>query len=224
MKRRPEPELMDSEAQTRAYAEADFDESNSLFTEKFREYFDHPLQTGAMADLGCGPGDISIRMAIQYPGWTVIGLDAGSNMLKLAQERLAAEQLDGRVRFQQSYLPDPSLPAASFDALISNSLLHHLPQPRVLWQSIVHLARPGAVIQVMDLLRPDTESEAQRLVDTYSADAPDVLREDFYNSLLAAYTPFEVSEQLLAAGLDRLKIEIPSDRHWIVHGRFENGR
>jgi ubiquinone/menaquinone biosynthesis C-methylase UbiE len=224
MKRRPEPELMDSEAQTRAYAEADFDESNSLFTEKFREYFDHPLQTGSMADLGCGPGDISIRMAIQYPGWTVIGLDAGSNMLKLAQERLAAEQLDGRVRFRQSYLPDPSLPAASFDALISNSLLHHLPQPRVLWQSIVHLARPGAVIQVMDLLRPDTESEAQRLVDTYSADAPDVLREDFYNSLLAAYTPFEVSEQLLAAGLDRLKIEIPSDRHWIVHGRFGNGR
>jgi len=224
MKRRPEPELMDSEAQTRAYAEADFDESNSLFTEKFREYFDHPLQTGAMADLGCGPGEISIRMAIQYPGWTVIGLDAGSNMLKLARERLAAEQLDGRVRFQQSYLPDPSLPAASFDALISNSLLHHLPQPRVLWQSIVHLARPGAVIQVMDLLRPDTESEAQRLVDTYSADAPDVLREDFYNSLVAAYTPFEVSEQLLAAGLDRLKIEIPSDRHWIVHGRFGNGR
>ena len=224
MKRRPEPELMDSEAQTRAYAEADFDESNSLFTEKFREYFDHPLQTGAMADLGCGPGDISIRMAIQYPGWTVIGLDAGSNMLKLARQRLASEQLDGRVRFQQSYLPDPSLPAASFDALISNSLLHHLPQPRVLWQSIVHLARPGAVIQVMDLLRPDTESEAQRLVDTYSADAPDVLREDFYNSLVAAYTPFEVSEQLLAAGLDRLKIEIPSHRHWIVHGRFENGR
>ena len=222
MKRRPEPELMDSEAQTRAYAEADFDESNSLFTEKFREYFNHPLEAGTMADLGCGPGDISIRMAYQYPGWTVLGLDAGSNMLKLAQERLAAEQLHDRVSFQHSYLPDASLPAASFDALISNSLLHHLPQPRVLWQSIVHLARPGAAIQVMDLLRPDTEGEARRLVDTYSADAPEILREDFYNSLLAAYTPWEVSEQLLAAGLDRLKIVIPSDRHWIVHGRFGN--
>ena len=74
----------------------------------------------------------------------------------------------------------------------------------------------------MDLLRPDTEGEARRLVDTYSADAPEILREDFYNSLLAAYTPWEVSEQLLAAGLDRLKIVIPSDRHWIVHGRFGN--
>ena len=224
MKRRPEPELMDSEAQTRAYAEADFEEANSLFTEKFREYFESSLQGSNMADLGCGPGDISIRMAYQYPAWTVTGLDAGSNMLKLAQQRLEAEQLGGRVSFRQSYLPDPSLPAASFDALISNSLLHHLPQPRILWESIVHLARPGAAIQVMDLMRPDNEGEAQRLVDCYSSGAPDILREDFYNSLLAAYTPREVSEQLLAAGLDGLKIEIASDRHWIVHGRFESGR
>jgi hypothetical protein len=59
------------------------------------------------------------------------------------------------------------------------------------------------------------------LVNLHSADAPDILREDFYNSLLAAYTPWEVSEQLLAAGLDRLKIEIVSDRHWIVHGRID---
>jgi ubiquinone/menaquinone biosynthesis C-methylase UbiE len=224
MKRRPEPELMDSEAQTRAYAEADFEEANSLFIKKFREYFESSLQGSSMADLGCGPGDISIKMACQYPAWTVTGLDAGSNMLKLAQQRLEAEQLGGRVTFRQSYLPDPSLPAASFDALISNSLLHHLPQPRILWESIIHLARPGAAIQVMDLMRPDNEEEAQRLVECYSSGAPDILGEDFYNSLLAAYTPREVSEQLLAAGLDRLKIEIASDRHWIVHGRFESGR
>ncbi|MFC1796030.1 class I SAM-dependent methyltransferase [Pseudomonadota bacterium] len=224
MKRRPEPELMDSEAQTRAYAEADFEEANNLFAEKFREHFESSLQGNSMADLGCGPGDISIRMACQYPAWTVTGLDAGSNMLKLAQQRLEAEQLGGRVSFRQSYLPDPSLPAASFDALISNSLLHHLPQPRTLWESIIHLARPGAAIQVMDLMRPDNEGEARRLVDCYASDAPDILREDFYNSLLAAYTPREVSEQLLAAGLDRLKIEIASDRHWIVHGRFVSGR
>jgi len=223
MKRRPEPELMDSEAQTRAYAEADFNDSNSLFTEKFGEYFNNAGPAGSLADLGCGPGDISIRMAQQYPDWTITGLDAGANMLKLAEQRLAAEQLGDRVSFRHSYLPDPSLPAASFDALISNSLLHHLPQPQVLWQSIIQLARPGAAILIMDLMRPDNEADAQGLVDTYSADAPAVLREDFYNSLLAAYTPREISEQLFTAGLDKLKVEIPSDRHWIVHGRIEHG-
>jgi ubiquinone/menaquinone biosynthesis C-methylase UbiE len=215
---------MDSEAQTRAYAEAEFDEANSLFARKFSEYFADVGQSGSMADLGCGPGDISVRMAHNLPGWRVTGLDAGPNMLKLAQERLAAERVDDRVSFRLSHLPDPSLPAASFDALVSNSLLHHLPQPQVLWESIAHLARPGAAVQVMDLMRPDNEGEAMRLVDTYAFDAPDVLREDFYNSLLAAYTPREISEQLVTSGLDRLKIEIPSDRHWIVHGRFDNGR
>ena len=180
---------MDSEAQTRAYAEADFNESNSLFAEKFGEYFTDNPSAGSMADLGCGPGDISIRMAVKYPGWKVTGLDAGENMLKLAQQRLDAEQLSDRVRFQHSYLPDDSLPAASFDAIISNSLLHHLPQPLVLWQSINHLASPGAAIQVMDLLRPETESGARSLVEAYAADAPEILQEDFYNSLLAAYTP-----------------------------------
>ena len=69
MKRRPEPELMDSEAQTRAYAEAEFDEANSLFARKFSEYFADVGQSGSMADLGCGPGDISVRMAHNLPGW-----------------------------------------------------------------------------------------------------------------------------------------------------------
>jgi len=223
MKRIPEPELMDSEAQTRAYAEADFNDSNTLFTDRFGEYFADCSSSGEMADLGCGPGDISIRMALRYPGWRVTGLDAGPNMLKLAQQRLDQEKLDGRVQFRHSYLPDDSLPGASFDAIISNSLLHHLPQPQILWQSIVHLATPGAAVQVMDLLRPDTEQKALRLVEVYAADAPEVLQEDFYNSLLAAYTPQEISQQLFAAGLDRLKIEIPSDRHWIVQGRIGNG-
>jgi cyclopropane fatty-acyl-phospholipid synthase-like methyltransferase len=218
MKRQPEPELMDSEAQTRAYAEADFDESNSLFTRKFQEYFQEQPAQGALADLGCGPGDISIRMAHQYPGWTVTGLDAGVNMLKLAKQRLLAEGLAERLSFRHSYLPDSSLEHASFDAVISNSLLHHLPQAETLWQSINQLARPGAAIQVMDLMRPESEAEAERLVEKYTPGAPAILTEDFYNSLLAAYTPQEVSDQLLAAGLDRLKIEIASDRHWIVHG------
>jgi SAM-dependent methyltransferase len=221
VKRRPEPELMDGEAQARAYAEADFEDSNALFTGKFQEYFSTIPASGHMADLGCGPGDITFRMAFQYPRWTFAGLDAGPNMLRNAQERLDREPLDGRVSFKLCHLPATDLPAATFDAIISNSLLHHLPRPQILWQSVKQLARPGAVIQVMDLMRPDTGEEAQRLVNLHSADAPDILREDFYNSLLAAYTPWEVSEQLLAAGLDRLKIEIVSDRHWIVHGRVD---
>ena len=218
MKRRPEPELMDSEAQTLAYAEADFDEANTLFTERFLARFSDLPARGRLADLGCGPGDITIRLARALPGWELTGLDAGPNMLKQAERRLADPSLAQRVRFRLAYLPDPELHSAEWDAVVSNSLLHHLPRPAVLWDSIVQLGAPGAAVQVMDLMRPDSEDHAQRLVEHYAGDAPAVLREDFYNSLLAAYTPEEVSGQLIQAGLDRLKIESASDRHWIVSG------
>ena len=218
MKRRPEPELMDSEAQTLAYAEADFNEANGLFTATFRERFACLPANGCMVDLGCGPGDITFRMACALPGWTVTGIDAGENMLKRARERLDQEPMNDRVSFRLAYLPDPSLPAGAWDAVISNSLLHHLPNPQVMWDSVLALAAPGAAVQVMDLMRPETESDAGRLVDLYAEGAPGILRDDFYNSLLAAYTELEVSEQLLEAGLDRIRVEAASDRHWIASG------
>jgi len=93
-----------------------------------------------------------------------------------------------------------------------------LPDPQVLWNSVRALAAPGAAVQVMDLMRPETESDASRLVDLYAEGAPEILRDDFYNSLLAAYTIDEVREQLSQAGLGRLRIDAASDRHWIVSG------
>jgi len=218
MKRRPEPELMDSEAQTLAYAEADFNESNSLFTEHFLARFSDLPESGCLADLGCGPGDITLRLARALPGWRLTGFDAGPNMLRHAQHRLDSESLAPRVSFRLAYLPDVTLTSAAWDAVVSNSLLHHLPDPQVLWDSVIQLAAPGAAVQIMDLMRPDSEARAQELVGLYAADAPEVLREDFYNSLLAAYRPDEVSDQLRRAGLDRLEIDKASDRHWIVSG------
>lgn len=222
MKRRPEPELMDSEAQTLAYAEADFDEANSLFIATFQQNFPELPVSGSLADLGCGPGDIALRMAFTLPGWKVTGIDAGENMLNLANKRLAGEPLDDRVSFHLAYLPDPSLPAGAWDAVISNSLLHHLPDPRVLWSSVKTLGTAGASVQVMDLIRPETEADASALVELYAEGAPAILRDDFYNSLLAAYTIDEVREQLLHEQLGQLEIEAASDRHWIVSGTLQS--
>jgi hypothetical protein len=72
----------------------------------------------------------------------------------------------------------------------------------------------------MDLARPESEAEAQDLVDRYAEGAPDILREDFYNSLLAAYTMDEIRAQLRDAGLNSLEVAPASDRHWVVSGRL----
>jgi trans-aconitate methyltransferase len=220
MERRPEPELMDSDEQTLAYAQADFSESNSLFVERFTGAFPDLPPKGRLADLGCGPADICIRLSRRLPGWSISGLDAGENMLKRAAEAIDRAACGDRVRLQLARLPEPGLEPQGYDAVVSNSLLHHLPDPASLWESIWQLAVPGAPLAVMDLRRPASEQEAARLVSEHSADAPAVLREDFYNSLLAAYTAEEVAAQLEQAGLESLRVELPSDRHWIVTGRL----
>jgi trans-aconitate methyltransferase len=218
MKRIPEPELMDSEEQTLAYAEADFEESNSLFTLEFLDRFTGLADSGNMADLGCGPGDIAIRLANALPGWRVTGIDAGENMLRRAREHPGYPAVADRVSFHLAYLPDPTLPTGDWNALVSNSLLHHLPDPQVLWNSIRQLAAGNAAVQVMDLARPDSKSAALGLVDRYAEGAPEILREDFYNSLLAAYTVEEIEQQLAQARLDSLRVATVSDRHWLVSG------
>ena len=218
MKRTPEQVLMDSEEQTPAYAQADFEESNSLFTREFLARFTGLAANGRMADLGCGPGDITIRLANALPGWRMTGIDAGKNMLRRAREHPGYPSVADRVSFRLAYLPDPTLPAGEWNAIVSNSLLHHLPDPQVLWMSIGQLAARGSAVQVMDLARPNSKSAAGKLVDRYADGAPEILREDFYNSLLAAYTADEVVQQLAMAGLDGLRVKTISDRHWLASG------
>jgi cyclopropane fatty-acyl-phospholipid synthase-like methyltransferase len=220
MERRPEPELMDSEEQTQAYAAADFEESNELFAGSLLTLFPKLPDAGHLADLGCGPADICIRMAKRLPGWRITGIDAGENMLKRADEAVRALGLNDRIALRQAYLPDPDLGHKMFDAITSNSLLHHLPDPMTLWESARQLGRDDAPVMVMDLLRPADEVAAAGLVEAYAADAPPILREDFYNSLLAAYTVTEITQQLERAGLGHFEVTRPSDRHWLAAGRL----
>ena len=61
MQRITEPELMDEAEQARAYAMADFAEPNERFVGYFETEFPD-LKTGSVLDLGCGPGDIVLRL------------------------------------------------------------------------------------------------------------------------------------------------------------------
>jgi cyclopropane fatty-acyl-phospholipid synthase-like methyltransferase len=211
-----EPELMDDPAQAEAYAATDFSAENQGFVERFREYFPEFAQ-GRVLDLGCGPGDIPIRFASLYPACQVIGVDASLPMIQLGERAVQQAGFADRVTLRCERYEEVA-GARIVDAVISNSLLHHLPNPLQFWQKIRQLARPGAPVLVMDLLRPESPEAAQAIVDQYAKGAPDILRRDFYNSLLAAFTEDEVTTQLARMNLTRLLIDIPDDRHWVVGG------
>jgi len=216
MQRVPEPELMDDPQQALAYARADFSEPHERFVELFRQHCGDPGQTTVL-DLGCGPGDICRRFARAFPECRIHALDASPAMLDLGRSDSRAAQLDGRIEFIQGYLPDAGLAAAPYDVIISNSLLHHLKNPQVLWQSLLRYGHAATRVLIMDLMRPGALREVDSLVETYAGNEPEILRRDFHNSLCAAYTPDEVSAQLREQGLG-LNVTTISDRHLIVWG------
>jgi len=219
MERTPEPELMDDFEQARAYALADFEEPHNQFIELFRQTFPDESVEGVVLDLGCGTGDITRRFAYAFPHSRIHAVDGAEQMLMFARQTVDFEMLHERVRLFKRTLPTGKLPKEQYGVVISNSLLHHLADPQVLWSSIKQFAQPGAAVFVMDLMRPESTEVAARMVRTYSANEPEVLQRDFYNSLLAAYTPGEIRTQLEKAGLEHLDIKVVSDRHLIVCGR-----
>ncbi len=213
-----EPELMDDHEQALAYAKADFEEENQGFVDLFRRSYPD-MTEGHVLDLGCGPADIPIRLARALPGCKVTGVDGSTAMIRLAQDAVKAAGLSNRItlrceRFQTLTSQEPA------DAAVSNSLLHHLPNPLQFWYHLKKLVKPGSFVLVMDLLRPESPEAAQAIVDKYAKDEPAILRRDFYNSLLAAFTEDEVASQLAELNLSRLLIDVPDDRHWVVGGRI----
>jgi trans-aconitate 2-methyltransferase len=220
MLRTPEPELMEGEEQARAYAAADFSAGDQALIERLVHLFPEGLGN-QLLDLGCGPGNISFRLAERFAAAQVLGIDGAAAMLDLASASLAASPaLRPRLRFERRCLPDPSL-AGVFTGLVSNSLLHHLHEPGVLWQALLQLAAPGARVYVKDLRRPPTTAAAVALQQRYLADAPAVLQHDYIASLHAAFTPEEVQQQLQAAGLaDQLQVAALEDRYLEVWGQL----
>jgi SAM-dependent methyltransferase len=222
MKRRPEPELMSEAEQAVAYARADFSEPNALFLRLLGELNPGELDGARALDLGCGPADIVLRFLKAYPRAECDALDGSEAMLE--QARRALDELPGlakRCRLVHDVLPSKRIPAATYDLVLSNSLLHHLHDPLVLWRTVREAAKPAAIILVMDLMRPPSAMWAESLVAAYAADAPEVLRKDFRNSLFAAFEPREVAAQLDEAGLSGLEVGVVSDRHLAVLGRLD---
>jgi trans-aconitate methyltransferase len=216
MQRITEPELMDEDTQARAYSEADFAEPHERCADQFLAWWKQHggPRAARVLDLGCGPADVTVRLARRCPDATFVGLDGSDAMLRYGHARLARERLTNRVALQRAFLPQDAPPPGPIDVVFSNSLLHHLHDPQALWGYVKEHA-PNADIFVMDLMRPASMAAVDALVAEHAKNEPEVLRRDFHASLCAAFTIEEVRAQTEAAGL-RLQVTATSDRHLVA--------
>ena len=147
MERVKEPELMDSPEQSEAYAGADFSASEEALINGLGKYLQtikkNVDQTTLIVDLGCGPGNISGKIAMRWPSAHVLGIDGSLEMLKIARKRskssaggLNRSSLSYELASLKSIIKKSDEFNVNADIVISNSVLHHVHDPSEFWNGL----------------------------------------------------------------------------------------
>ncbi|MEM9644091.1 MAG: class I SAM-dependent methyltransferase, partial [Planctomycetota bacterium] len=226
-----EPEIGSGDEDAWAYHEMDHAGVNQAFVDAL---FEGGSVGPRVIDLGCGTAAISILVAQRFERLAdtmpnadeckVMGLDLDIAMLEIARRQIEIEGVTDRVSLQHSDLRSISEFESGFaDTVVSNTVLHHLPDPDSLIVSAIHLmggstGEGGAAgrVFVRDLVRPGSLAEVNALVDLYGADETESAKSLLHQSLRAALTLDEIREIVVGLGIPAAHVQMSSDRHWTL--------
>ncbi len=213
MQRVTEPEVMDSQEEAIAYDAMDFTEVNTAFAQRAIEL---GSLSGLMLDAGTGTARIPILICQERPQWQIIGIDLAESMLQVGRKNVEQAGLQQQITLESVDAKQLPYPDAHFDMVISNSLIHHLPDPLPFLKELKRVLKPNGGILIRDLIRPMNEDIMNGLVDSIGTEYDEHQKMLFRDSLHAAFTLDEVNQLVLDAGLEGAKLYQSSDRHWTL--------
>ncbi|MBS2016570.1 MAG: class I SAM-dependent methyltransferase [Deltaproteobacteria bacterium] len=224
-----EPEVMDTPDEARDYDAMDHSEVNRRFCDDLLAFAGKtPLDARRPArilDLGTGTALIPIELCTRAKGFSVLAIDLAQHMLDLARVNVSRAGLDDRITLEKVDAKGTRFDDGEFGATISNSIVHHIPDPGAVLPEMWRVTARGGLLFVRDLHRPTSEAEVDRLVLLYGGEAPsdpsrmasfEHQRALFRASLCAALTVNEVAEMVRPLGIPASAVSMTSDRHWTL--------
>jgi ubiquinone/menaquinone biosynthesis C-methylase UbiE len=230
-----EPEFMDTPEEAQDYDSMDHAEVNRRFVDDLLAALaacrlrPTAYKTFRLLDLGTGTAQIPIELCRRAEWIKVVAVDAAVHMLGLAQRNIESAGLSNRIQVQQGDAKKVSdtFSRAKFDGVISNSIIHHLPEPILCLKEAQRVCRPGGLFFFRDLMRPQSENELTHLVNLYAplagaSPAKDHQRAMLADSLHAALTLDEIRQLAIKLGFPAESVQPTSDRHWtLISGQRE---
>lgn len=169
-----------------------------------------------VVDVGTGTARIPIEFCRAQPAGRVVAVDLAREMLRVARENVQSAGLTTRVALQLARVTALPFRDASSPVVVSNSLIHHLPEPSQAFAELARIVSRGGLLFVRDLFRPASQSVLDRLVDTYASGATAHQRQLLADSLRAALTLDEVREAVSGLPFVQVSLTATSDRHWTL--------
>ena len=217
-----EPEVMDTAEDAADYDSMDHSAVNRRFVEDWaaacRTLGLDADQIRRMLDVGTGTARIPIEFCQRFPELRIEAIDLAGEMLQLGAANVERAGLGDRIGLR--LVDAKRIPSAdgAFETVVSNTIVHHIPNPFDSLAEMVRVLAPGGLLFVRDLLRLESAAEVEAIVDTYAANSTPSQRQLLHQSLHAALTVNEVAEMLEQLRLPCEWVRATSDRHWTICG------
>ncbi|MFQ5731262.1 MAG: class I SAM-dependent methyltransferase [Planctomycetaceae bacterium] len=220
---------MDTPAEARDYDAMDHSAVNRVFVDDFLAalraagLWDRPQADSRLTILDTGTGTALIPIELlsrfaadEIAGLHVTAIDLAAEMLAVAERNVAGAGFSRGI--QLARVDCKALPYADgeFDAVTSNSIVHHIPQPDTALAEMWRVLRPGGLLFLRDLLRPADRETLDALVQTYAGDENPHQRQMFRDSLQAALALDELRGLLSDVGIPPAAARQTTDRHWTL--------
>lgn len=91
-----------------------------------------PTEAHRILDLGCGTGELSLKLLQHCPNAKIVAIDYSPRMIEMAKSKLKNSQFNGRITFIQADFGDwangemKEKIGSNFDACVSSLAIHHL--------------------------------------------------------------------------------------------------
>ncbi len=211
-----EPEVMDTHEEAVDYNAMDHSTVNRVFVDDLLKVEGF---RGDVLDLGTGTALIPIELCERFEDCRVMAVDMAAHMLDLAKCNLEMASLTERIELAQVDAKGLDYDDDAFDAVISNSIIHHIPEPKNCLSEAVRVTKPGGVLFFRDLMRPESDKVVKDLVETYAGEENDHSKKMFDDSLRAALSLEEIQALVVDLGFTADSVTATSDRHWTWIGR-----
>lgn len=215
-----EPEVMDTVREAEDYNAMDHSEVNRIFVDDFLTALtsvSEPVgRSWQLFDAGTGTALIPIELLRRGISSRIVASDLAEQMLIVARKNVEQANFQSQIQLVKSDCKRLDIPEASFDAVMSNSIVHHIPDPLSVLGECWRILRPGGLLFIRDLLRPNDLNQLESLVQMYVSTANAHGQQMFRDSLHAALTVNEIAELAEKLSIGRESVRATSDRHWTL--------
>ncbi len=218
MQRVLEPEVMDTWEEAVDYDAMDFVEVNTAFAQRAVEL--GPLAAKVL-DAGTGTARIPVLLCQMKPQWRVWGVDLAQNMLQIGCQHVEQTGLQNQILLELVDAKQLPYENGHFEMVVSNSLVHHLPDPLPFFLELKRVLQPNGAILIRDLIRPPDQATMNSLVESIGTEYNKHQKKLFRDSLYAALTLDEVNQLISQVGLQGVRVYQSSDRHWTAERAWE---